>query len=116
MQEKKFQNRHINYSIALNGNSEINYYSNIIKIYHPERLSNFWLTVAADNIHYPGPVEAKMMAFMYTVNNSSSNYFKITLPEITYDFISQRRMEGELMLIKDRNTIFWDGKYFKRVE
>jgi hypothetical protein len=125
IREKKIKNRHINYYLSIRSSDRDFNFKYSDKIYHTDKIilertaspRSFYFVVVPDSYAYPGPINLQMaLTEDYRVKDQSSNYFKITLPEITYDFISQRRMEGELMLIKDRNTIFWDGKYFKRVE
>lgn len=46
----------------------------------------------------------------------SLNYFVITLPNFTECFVEQMDVNNDLLYYNSKNTIFWRGKEFKKIE
>lgn len=51
----------------------------------------------------------------YEIKNTNANIFKITIPELSYEFLGKKRLNRDyLKLSKNRKSLIWDGlKYTK---
>lgn len=54
------------------------------------------------------------MPLPYEVKNSNSNVFKINIPELSYGYLSYKRLNGDFVKIINRNKLLWDGKEYIR--
>lgn len=88
--------------------------NSIVKI--PKNKSNstvFSLTVIVDNSEFIGycPLSTIFCGF-YTVKSDESNYFKITIPQLTVEYMTCMRLYSDYILIKSMDTIIWHGNEY----
>ncbi|QMU63059.1 MAG: hypothetical protein GKR88_01415 [Flavobacteriaceae bacterium] len=50
----------------------------------------------------------------YDVKNGKSNVFKIDIPELSYGFLSYKRLDDDYVKILNKNKLLWDGKEYIR--
>jgi len=50
----------------------------------------------------------------YEIKNPKSNLFKISIPELTYGFLSYKRLKDDYVKIISKNRLLWDGKEYIR--
>ena len=79
-------------------------------------INGFALAIVPDPYLYPGD----NMAFnflrtrLYTPKNKKSNYFKITIPDHTLDYLGYIRFKEEYVKVIDKNTVQLRGEKFKK--
>lgn len=50
----------------------------------------------------------------YKVKNPKSNYFRVSIPELTYGFLSYKRLKDDYVKIISENKLLWDGKEYSK--
>jgi hypothetical protein len=50
----------------------------------------------------------------YSIAGSKSNIFKIDFPILTFDYLAYKRLNNDIIVIKDSDTLEWDGLFYKR--
>ncbi|WP_431213960.1 hypothetical protein ACQ86N_03460 [Puia sp. P3] len=61
-------------------------------------------------------VVREMNTDSYTVKDKEANVFEITLPQLSYGFISCQRLEGVYTKILDKDRVVWKGKEFVKAK
>ena len=86
-----------------------------IKYYNPDRLAinDFTITIEPKNSMYVKNIAVRALSTTtYKVRNSKANIFEINIPQLSYGFISYRRIEGSFAQWIEQNVIIWEGKEF----
>ncbi len=52
---------------------------------------------------------------MYSVEDPNSNVFEISIPDLTYDFLTLKRLDKDYVQIIDNDKLLWDGVTYKKV-
>jgi len=55
-----------------------------------------------------------LMTVPYRVVNPSSNYFDISIPELTLRYLAYRRLNRDFVRIVNRHKLEWDGQIYVR--
>ncbi len=90
---------------------------NIIKIPKSDfASSNFALTVVVNNDEFLGnSALSTILCGFYNIINDESNYFKITIPDLTTEYLTCIRLYSEYLIIKSDDIIMWHGnEYIKQ--
>lgn len=119
--------RDIKYSLVIHSNNnDLNdsvlykkYSTNEIVIAKSKnlKLSTFDLTVFIDcEIDVKNLTTRKIKIYPYhEVKNPKANVFKIDIPELSFGFLSYKRMNGDYIKIINKNKLLWDGKEYNRL-
>ncbi len=86
-----------------------------IQFYNPEKRSidNFSITIEPKNSIYVKNLSVRELnTLTYYVKNKESNFFEINMPQLSYGFISYKRIHGEFAKFKNGDEIIWDNKKF----
>lgn len=53
--------------------------------------------------------------FPHTIVNTNANIYKIDIPELSYSYLTYKRLNQDYIKIIDKNTLLWDGnEYIKK--
>lgn len=63
--------------------------------------------------NFPFPVIASKS---YSILDSKSNTFKIDFPVLTFDYLAYKRLNDDIIVIKDKDTLEWDGFFYRRID
>lgn len=92
---------------------------NRIRFYNPKKagISSFSITIQPQcSVYVKNLVVREMNTGAYTVKDNGANVFEISMPQLSYGFISYLRLDGDYAKIVDENRIIWKGKEFVKTE
>lgn len=52
----------------------------------------------------------------YEVNNENTNVFRISIPQLTYGYISYKRLHSDYLKIVSKNKLIWDGQEYVKLK
>jgi len=90
-----------------------------IRFYNPQKagVSSFTITIQPQcSVYVKNLVVREMSTDTYTAKDNSTNVFEISIPQLSYGFISYLRLDGDYAKIVDKNRIIWKGKEFVKAE
>jgi hypothetical protein len=93
--------------------------SNRIRFFNPKKagITSISLTIQPQgSIFVKNLVVREMNTDTYMVRDKGANVFEITLPQLSYGFISYLRLDGDYAKILDKDRIVWKGKEFVKVK
>lgn len=116
--KNNWKERNIVYKISPNS-SNIRYTSNKISISKVNglELKNFIISVLVDpEIIYrlPNISVVKIDTEFYELKNPTANVFEVYIPDVSFEFLSFKRLKDDYVKIINRNKLVWDGKEYIR--
>lgn len=90
---------------------------NKIVFLNPQRLSvnNFFIMIEPkSSINVKNISVREIYTLTYQVKNATSNFFEISIPQLTYGYISYKRLNSFYVKIINSNKILWEGEEFIR--
>lgn len=113
---EKYKNRPLYYNLYVYGDTiyDLRSLSNEFQIPNMNSLRFFDLIVVPDNYNFSGYLALKKIFSDYHPKNKDSNIFIIDIPELNVHYLTCKRLYSEIILIKNKNTIIWQGVEYKR--
>lgn len=113
------------YRIRIETNDESSYYqkrwpsnidSNVIKIYKPSdiKLKAFSIEIFPNGENEWQNTPLIFWTKQYKILNPLNNMFNVDIPELTWNFLSYRRLTSDIVRILSPGKLEWDGDIFQR--
>jgi hypothetical protein len=92
------------------------YDEDVIKIPKPKsHIIKFYLTAYPENSYRERELNIREIDTKeYIVKNSNADYFTIDIPQLSYQFITYRRLHKDIVLIKNKTTLEWDDNIYSK--
>lgn len=120
----KITDRDIDYRVTLfNNNGSLLegwtklYNTNIIKIRHPRNIRIAKISVSAyPNARFNGRNTSikEVSTIEYKIKDDNSNHFEVTIPELSYEYLSYLRLNRDFVKIISKTKLEWDGNFYIR--
>ena len=118
--------RHIEYKIGIGSNKisfdqsfqNKRYSTNVFSIAKIDNLNiySFGITIIVDpEIRLKNLNTMIVNTLYYDIKNTESNVFKINIPDLSFNYLSYKRLNSDYLKIVNNNKLIWDGQeYIKK--
>ncbi|MEK7225227.1 MAG: hypothetical protein AAB221_06055 [Bacteroidota bacterium] len=93
------------------------YNSDIIAIYKPKniQIEEFAVWVYISGNYWGRNIGVRNIETeVYSPKSSSNNVFKVTIPQLSYEFLTYLRLEKDFIKVLNKKKLEWDGKIYTK--